>query len=109
MSDPKSEIGQFLGKALMAVAYIAIGVCAKLAVDSRNKDLNWKQVVIKSALSIFCGFVAFVICSNTGNTKWGGVVVPVTTLLGESLVIYVMTNWKKLAVRYFLNNKTKRR
>lgn len=98
MGDEKitlwQEITQGIGKAAIWFGYISIGVMAKLAFDSRNNVLTRRQIIIKSVLSIFSGFMAAVICEKTGNQEWGKVIVPVATLLGEALVVYVMNNWR---------------
>jgi hypothetical protein len=68
---------------------------AKLAFDSRKAQLTKKQIIVKSVLSIFTGYLAAVICEQYGYTQWAKVIVPVATLLGEGIVMYSMTNWKK--------------
>jgi hypothetical protein len=98
MGDEKitiwQELTQGLGKATLWIGYISLGVMAKLAFDSRNNTLTKKQIIVKSVLSIFCGYLAAVICENMGYTNWAKVIVPVSTLLGEALVLYVMNNWR---------------
>lgn len=69
---------------------------AKLAFDSRTSELSRKQMVIKSALSIFAGFLAAVLCEVLGYQNWQKVIVPVATLLGESLIAYLMSNWQAI-------------
>ena len=95
------EVGQFFGKAMIWLAYISIGVIAKLAFDSRNNNLSRRMIIIKSILSIFCGYIAAVICENYGYVSWGKIIVPVSTLLGEGIVVYFMSNWKSLANKFF--------
>lgn len=99
MGDPQTttwqEIGQFLGKAVVWLGYITIGVLAKLALDSRVNKLTRKEIVIKSVLSIFAGYLAAVLCEYYGYKDLGKIIVPVSTLLGESLVVYFITNWRK--------------
>jgi hypothetical protein len=99
MGDPQTTFWQeaqiFLTKALGWLVWITIGVAAKLAFDSRAKQLTKRDVIIKSILSIFCGYLAAVLCDKYGYEEWGKIVVPVATLLGEGVIMYVMTNWKK--------------
>ena len=78
MGDPQTtfwqEVGQFFGKAAVWVGYaiyISIGVLAKLALDSRSNKLTKKQIVIKSVLSIFAGYLAAVICEYYGYKDLG--------------------------------------
>lgn len=91
------EIVQGLTKGLVWLGYISIGVMAKLAFDSRKAQLTKKQIVVKSILSIFTGYLAAVLCEQYGYIQWAKVIVPVSTLLGEGIVMYIMTNWKKWA------------
>lgn len=104
MADPQhsvwQEITQGLGKGLIWVGYITLGVMAKLAFDSRNERLTKKQIVVKSVLSIFCGYLAAVVCENTHYSNWAKVIVPVSTLLGEGLVLYIMTNWRRFIDKF---------
>lgn len=94
--DIWQEIVQGLGKGLMWLMYILIGVAAKLAFDSRSNQLSKKEIVIKSVLSIFCGYIAAVICEVYHYNNLAKLVVPVATLLGEGLIAYFMTNWKRI-------------
>jgi len=105
MGDPQNstwwqEIIQGLAKGLVWLMYITIGVMAKLAFDSRNNQLTRKQIIVKSVLSIFCGYLAAVLCENLHYGNWAKVVVPVSTLMGEALVMYFMSNWKQFISRF---------
>jgi hypothetical protein len=104
MADPQQsvwqEIMQGLSKGLIWIAYISIGVLAKLAFDSRNQVLTKKEIVVKSILSIFCGYLAAVICEHTNHSNFAKIIVPVSTLLGEGLILYFMTNWKTFANKF---------
>jgi len=105
------EIVQGAGKILTWLAYISIGVFAKLAFDSRQVKLTRRSIIIKTVLSIFCGFVAAQICEQTGHISYIGWICPVATLLGESIIVYLMTHWKALTFRFIsgiTNNKTKK-
>lgn len=95
-----AEIWQGLGKAITTILLILLSVMAKLAADSRIQRLTRRDIIIKTVLSVFVGALASIICEVL-KTKWGRVVVPVCTLLGESMVVYVMTNWKPIAEKYF--------
>lgn len=104
MGDTKQqaqEWSQGLAKAAIWLFYITVGVVAKLAFDSRNSKLTWKAIAIKSILSIFVGFIAAIFCENFGYRDWGKVIVPVSTLLGEALIVWAMTNWYGVLSRAF--------
>lgn len=104
MGDTKTtlwqEIVQFIPKAMIWTAYILVGVIGKLAFESRANRLTKRQIIIKTALSIFAGIIAAIICEKT-KTEWGKVIVPVSTLLGEGVVVYLMTHWKMIAAKIF--------
>lgn len=100
MGDEKvtlwNEFTQGMIKAAIWFGYITIGVVAKLAFDSRNNVLSRKDIIIKTVFSIFIGYLSAYICEKTGNLRWIGVIVPVSTLLGEGIVLYIMSNWKTI-------------
>ena len=99
MGDPKTTIWQefWIGVAKFGtwIVYISIAVFAKLAADSRVAKLTKRDIVIKTVLSVFAGVIAAIICESL-KTKWWKVIVPVATLLGEGIVVYIMTNWRRL-------------
>lgn len=95
MGDPKTQNQEFwplVGKVLMAGAYIAIGMIAKLAIDSRQEKLSKWQIIFKVCIMFFAGFVSFVACDASGHIKWAGVVTPIATMLGETLAMYILNN-----------------
>lgn len=94
------EISQWVAKFLVWSFYIMIGIVAKLAFDSRTHPLTKRQIIIKTVLSVFVGFLASVLCENYGAEKWGKVIVPVATLVGEGLLVYMMSNYRKLAAKF---------
>lgn len=101
MADDKKEIAETLAKVLMAVGSIGMALIAKIAFDSRNNALTWKAIIVKSVMGIFAGFITTVYLIPRANIYLIGAVVPVATLLGESLMIWLMTNWKSVLSRYF--------
>lgn len=107
MGDTKTtiwnEIGQGFGKMLIWIAYISMAVIAKIAADSRVARLTRRDIIVKTVLSVFVGVMAAVICENFGYQKSGKIIVPVSTLLGEGIVVYVMTNWRRLLTKLMPN------
>lgn len=87
------ELTQGAGKVLMWVSLISLSVIAKLAADSRVARLRRRDIIIKTVLSVFVGVVAAIACEAFNLVQWGKVIVPVATLLGESIIIYTMANW----------------
>jgi len=107
MGDPqtKFEFGQFLGKALMWLAYAAIGVIGKIAFDSNNSKLSKKKIFVKSVLSIVVGIISGLACEALNEPRWEKFVIPVATLLGESIVLYFMTDFKDILERFLPASK----
>lgn len=96
MSDKTTlwqEAMQGAGKVLTWILLIAGAVIAKLAADSRVAKLTRRNVIIKTILSVFVGVLAAIACETFDIEDWGKLIVPVATLLGESLIIYTMANW----------------
>lgn len=100
MADDKKELAETLAKVLMAVGSIGMALIAKIAFDSRNNELTWKAILVKSVMGIFAGFITTVYMIPRANIYLIGAVVPVATLLGESLMIWLMTNWKSVLNRH---------
>ena len=63
--------------------------------------LTKRDILIKSVLSIFCGYLAAVLCEIYNLQDMGKLLVPVATLLGESITIYLIKNWTRVAKYYF--------
>lgn len=99
MGDPQTtfwhELEIAFSKALGWLVWVTIGVAAKLAFESRIKKLSWKEIAAIVVISVFVGYLANLICKKTGYEDWGGIIVPVSTLLGQSIVNFVLTNWEK--------------
>ncbi len=112
MGDPKTEgkdLVEGLAKAMMWLAYMAIGVIGKLAFDSRNSILTSRAIIVKSVLSVTVGAMSGLACEALGHESWEKLVIPVSTLLGESLLVYLMTKWKVALEKYipWLKDKKK--
>lgn len=99
MGDPQvwQEIKQGLMKAAIYVCYGGIAVVAKLAIDSRGKPLSKREIAAKVALSIFGGVMCGTLCNKLGYKEWDLIATATGTYLGESLLLFVMTNWVKWA------------
>ena len=103
MGDPKTQATEWtqgLAKAMMWLAYMAIGVVGKLAFDSRNSILTSRAIIVKSILSVVVGAMSGLACEAFNHPGWEKLVIPVSTLLGESILVYVMTKWKDVIEKY---------
>ena len=93
----KQNIEYYVELFLNFIAWISLGIAAKLAMDSKDKTLTKRDIVIKTVLSIFVGYLTAVICDIYQQNELSKLLVPVGTLMGETLTSYFMRNWKKLA------------
>lgn len=94
------EVKQFLMKIGVYACYIGIAVMAKIAADSRTVKLTKREIIIKVVLSVFIGVIAASICEASKDYKeYAKIIVPVATLLGESLVVWIMTNGKSIIIK----------
>lgn len=101
MGDPHSTFWQELevaaSKALGWLVWITMGVAAKLALESRTKKLSWREIIIIVVISVFSGYLTAVILEKYGYEDWNKIIVPVSTLLGQSFMNYLITNWERWA------------
>lgn len=111
MGDPKAQgtdIVQALAKAMMWLGYMAVGVIGKLAFDSRNSILTARGIILKTILSVAVGIMSGLACEALGHEAWEKLIIPVSTLLGESLLVYVMVKWKTALEKFLPWLKDKR-
>ena len=96
MGDTKTtiwqDVVQAIPKFMMAAAYIAIGLIAKFAIDSRTQKLTKTQLWGKGSISFLVGFISFMTCKALGKIEWAGVVTPASTMLGETIAVYIFTH-----------------
>lgn len=76
---------------------IIIGVLGKISYEIYMKRalsvLQWIAVI---GLSIFCGYQTAIYCQTHGHETESTWAVPMATLLGEKIFIYVMSNYKNI-------------
>lgn len=97
MDEIKKEAIAFLGKWVVWVISIAVGLIAKLSYElSQKRKLGVWQVFGITGISIFFGYLASILCVNNGWVTQGQIIVPVATLLGEKLAAYSVTNFNKI-------------
>lgn len=90
------EIGQFFVKNSILIISLVAGTAAKIAIDSRIKRLSYKEIGIKVVLSFFAGYTASRYMNSHGLAEQANWAVPLITLLGESIVMWVMGHSKKI-------------
>lgn len=80
--------------------FILIGIVGKLSHDlSRKRGLTLYQWLGVIGVSAFVGYVVCVWCIGNGLQQQAAFIVPIATLLGEKIMIYVTDNFKNIATR----------
>jgi hypothetical protein len=92
-----SGVAEFFSDLNNWVFGVLIGVMGKISYELYMKRtitvFQWIAVI---GLSIFSGYLTSVYCDNAGLQKEASWAVPVATLMGEKVFIYVMANYKKI-------------
>ena len=92
-----SGLMQFFSDLNNWVFGVLIGVMGKISYELYMKRtitvFQWIAVI---GLSIFSGYLTSVYCDNAGLEKEASWAVPVATLMGEKVFIYVMANYKRI-------------
>jgi hypothetical protein len=92
-----SGVAEFFSDLNNWVFGVLIGVMGKISYELYMKrTISVFQWVAVIGLSIFSGYLTSVYCDNAGLEKEASWAVPVATLMGEKVFIYVMANYKKI-------------
>jgi len=109
MMVPDSEWHAFLTKTSGAIVSICVGVIGKISYELvMKRKLTLIQWVAVVGISVFVGYISLVWCNSSGMQKQSYWIAPVATLLGERIMIYVMTNYRSFVQRFidaFLTKK----
>lgn len=100
----KEEIIEFFIRTGSWLFWIGIGVAAKIAFDSKGKVLTRKEKIIKVVISAFVGYL---IAQFFTYKHWEAsikIAVPVATLVGESVIEFLMENSKTILKALFKKN-----
>lgn len=85
------------GTWLISAISIMIGVvgkiCYELAIKRKLSILQWVGV---AGVSVFVGYITAVWCNSNDLESQGYVIVPVSTLFGERIVIYLTANYQRI-------------
>lgn len=108
MGDPQTSffdaITQFLMKSLGMIISVCMATIAKIAFESYNRKLSWREIIIMVTISVFAGYMAALYCDYKGWSEASKWVVPLATLLGQSLINHIMRNGHKW-IKNFFNGK----
>jgi hypothetical protein len=76
---------------------MSIGLLGKISYEIYKKRtlsvFQWLAVV---GMSIFSGYMVSVYCQSNGMQSSAQFLVPISTLLGEKMFIYLFTNYKSI-------------
>lgn len=91
------EIKELLSHINTYVIGVGIGLVAKVSYDVYMKRtltlMQWFAVI---SLSVFCGYITSAYCISCGRTELAQVLVPLATLFGEKVIMYIMENYKQI-------------
>lgn len=77
---------------LTTLFYILIGGAVKLAYTSRDKEVNRKLILITFIFALFVGVIVNRAMVLHDMTKWSGIATALAALMGEGVVVYLLTN-----------------
>lgn len=92
-----TDVEVFIHKYGQFIIGTGLGVIAKLSYDIYMKRtlsiLQWISIV---GLSIFSGYLMSVYCVSKDMEKEAQYLVPIATLMGEKIVVYLFTHYKDI-------------
>ena len=100
--DTITQIFEFFARSGMWIVSVLIGIMAKIS----NEILNGRKLSIWQWLgivgvSIFFGYMAHQYCESNAMNSSEGYVVPIATLFGGRIMVYITRNFKSIAARIF--------
>jgi hypothetical protein len=98
------EVVEFFVRFGSWIMGIIIGVSVKLAFESKRRKLTMKEKVIKTIISIFAGYIAGVYWDYKGWEESMKLAVPIATIIGESVVEFIMENSKTIMKAFVKKN-----
>jgi len=109
MHFPQSEIHEFMARTGTWILAIGIGIIAKISTELMMKrKVSFIQWIAIVGISIFFGYLSAVWCDQNGWVSQGRYIVPVVTLMGEKIVIYMAANYQRIGdalLSIFTKNK----
>lgn len=100
MGDPKQtawqEWSQGISKIFIYVVYVTIGVVVTVTIEAQQVVMSKRRIIIRVILSICAGALASITCSKMGWEKYGAVIVPSVTIIGQELFRWLIGNWDKI-------------
>lgn len=100
MTNLTDELAQFFYKWSHYIIGTAVGVIGKISFEMGMKRkltiFQWFGIV---GVSIFVGYLISVTCEARGLQEHSGYLVPIGTLLGEKILIYLTNNYHDIIGR----------
>ena len=97
MEVQHNELQEFLARSWVWIVGIGAGVLAKISSEVLMKRkislVQWLGIV---GVSVFFGYMAAVYCDSNGYVSQGRFIVPLITLMGEKITIYISTNYMRI-------------
>lgn len=92
MTRISETVVSFFYDALIFLFQIFLGVGAKLAIESRKRSITLRNVATSFVIACLVGYVTDSFCTSRGWDSFRGVAVPVSALISEGLVKYILEN-----------------
>jgi hypothetical protein len=90
-------LGEIVSDSASWLMGIIIGILGKISYEIYMKRalsvIQWVAVI---GLSVFCGYETAIYCQLNGHASESTWAVPMATLMGEKIFIYIMTNYKRI-------------
>lgn len=95
-------LGEIVNDSASWLMGIIIGLLGKISYEIYMKRaLSVFQWIAVIGLSVFCGYQMAIYCRAQGHYNESTWAVPMATLMGEKIFIYLMSNYKKIFTHIF--------
>lgn len=97
MEEAWNDFLLLFGKFSTYILGIAIGLLGKMSYEIyMRRTMNFIQWTAVIGMSVFTGYITSVYCNSQGLTTQAQFIVPLATLMGEKLFIYLIENHKNI-------------
>lgn len=110
MGDPKTqEWWQGIGKALLYVVFILIGVVVSVAMEVEQVIMSKKKVIIRVLFSVCAGAIASFACVGFKlNNGISAVIVPCSTIIGQEFFKWLNGGGWRIFINYITRSGKKK-
>lgn len=100
MGDPKTqEWWQGIGKGLLYIVWVSIGVAVSIAMEAEQVIMSRKKVIIRVLFSVCAGAMASFACIGLNfNSGFSAIIVPCSTIIGQEFFKWLIKNWRTLPI-----------